>query len=312
VWVDSEPHEGSTFHFTARFGISDARPEALTWDVEGLRALVVDDNAVNRKVLETWLEQWGMQPVAVDSGPDALAALADAVAEGRPFTLVLLDAKMPQMDGFAVARHLQTNRSLGCATVMMLSSSGIGGESIRCRELGIAQYLTKPVEPRELLASIGRALARTQPAQNAILPPAMLAAPLPARRLRILVAEDNVVNQRVAAGILEKIGHEVTIASNGKEALAALERSTFDLILMDIQMPEMNGFEATAAIRAREEAEGGHIPIIAMTAHALKEDRQRSLDSGMDDYISKPLDALRLYAVVDAAGPQTGRMPIAV
>ena len=136
--------------------------------------------------------------------------------------------------------------------------------------------------------------------------------PLPARRLRILIAEDNIVNQRVAAGILGKRGHEVTIAPNGKEALAALERGTFDLILMDIQMPEMNGFEATAAIRAREGAEGGHIPIIAMTAHALKEDRQRSLDAGMDDYISKPLDALRLHAVVDAAGQRAGRVPIAV
>ncbi len=300
IWVESQPHEGSTFHFTVRLGVSDARPEILTSDLAGVRALVVDDNPTNRHVLTAWLDRWTMAPQAVASGDEALVALAKAAASGHPFTLVLLDVNMPGMDGFEVARHLASNPALRDSTVMMLSSSGQSSESHRCREIGVAHYLTKPIEPRELLSAISRALMHHHAPHANVLPAAMLPAEPPARRARILLAEDNIVNQRVAAGLLEKMGHEVTIAANGREALAALDHQAFDLVLMDVQMPEVDGFEATGLIRQRETATGGHMPIVAMTAHAMKGDRERCLAAGMDDYLCKPLDMKKLRAVINS------------
>jgi signal transduction histidine kinase/DNA-binding response OmpR family regulator len=299
IWVESEPPEGSTFHFTVRLGISDARPEVLSSDLQGIRALIVDDNGTNSRVLTSWLERWKMTPTVAAGGAEALAVLSDAAAAGRPFALVLLDVNMPGMDGFEVAHRLAADPKLCDATVMMLSSNGYASESRRCQELGVAQYLTKPIDSLELLSAISRALGRHCAPQPTVLPSAMLPADPPARRARILLAEDNVVNQRVAAGILGKKGHEVTIAADGREALAALERNEFDLVLMDVQMPNIGGFEATQMIRQREMSTGRRIPIVAMTAHAMKGDRERCLAAGMDDYLCKPFDAKLLVSLVE-------------
>ncbi len=299
IWVESRPHEGSTFHFTARFGISDARPELTTWDLTGTRVLVVDDNYVNRRILCELLERWRMNPTLAASGADAILTLEEAAANGHPFPLVLVDANMPEMDGFDVVRKVRGMPHLAGATIMMLSSSGHYDETVRCRDLGIASHLTKPIDQRELLSAIGRALAREH-LPRLSLPVAMLPTDLPARRLHVLIAEDNAVNQRLATSLLERRGHHATIANNGKEALAAVAREAFDVVLMDVQMPEMGGFEAAAAIRAREAGSGGRLPIVAMTAHAMKGDRERCLQAGMDEYVTKPLDSRRLCEVVES------------
>ena len=308
IWVESTPHEGSTFHFTARLGVSDARPELTTWNLTGLPVLVVDDNHVNRRILAELLERWKMRPTVADSGAAALDALEAASAQGHPFPLVLVDANMPEMDGFDVARKVRGNPRLAGATIMMLSSSGHYGETARCRELGIAYHLTKPVDQRELLAAIGRALAREQ-SPRLSLPTAMLPNDLPSRRLHVLLADDNKVNQRLATSLLERRGHRVTVAANGKQAIAAIAQQAFDAVLMDVQMPEMGGFEATAVIRQREQSTGTHLPIIAMTAHAMKGDRERCLEAGMDDYVTKPLDSRRLCAAVESAAAGHPSMP---
>jgi len=303
IWLESEPLEGSTFHFTAHLGITDARPDPPAVNLTDLPVLIVDDNVVNQRVLQDLLIRWKMRPTVADSGAAALRALSDAIDRGQPFALVLLDANMPAMDGFEVARRVRDTATLGGPMIMMLSSSGHYDESKKCREVGIATHLTKPVDQRELLSAIGRVLAR-EPGQRAVLPSSMLPAELPDRRLHVLLAEDNAVNQRLAASLLERRGHKVTIAANGRDALTAVTAQTFDVVLMDVQMPEMGGFEATAAIRALETQRGDpRRPIIAMTAHAMKGDRERCLAAGMDEYLTKPLDPRQLCALVeDLAG----------
>jgi signal transduction histidine kinase/CheY-like chemotaxis protein len=308
IWLDSAPLEGSTFHFTTRLGVTDVRPEATALNLTDLPVLIVDDNPVNRRVLHDLLLRWKMKPTVADGGAAALRALADASASGRPFALVLLDAHMPEMDGFDVARRIRGDPSVAGATIMMLSSSGQYGESAKCREVGIANHLTKPVDQRELLSAIARTLSRDQTPRT-MLPDAMLPKDLPERRLHVLLAEDNAVNQRLAASLLERRGHRVTIAPNGREALAALERQAFDVVLMDVQMPEMGGFDATAAIRRKEQATGAHIPIIAMTAHAMKGDRERCLAGGMDEYLTKPLDSRQLCGLVESLAAGTHVRP---
>ena len=313
LWVDSAPLEGSTFHFTARLGLAASRPEMTTTDLTDLPVLVVDDNAVNRRVLNDLLIKWKMRPTLAAGGREALALLAKAAADRHPFALVLLDVHMPEMDGFEVVRRIREHPAFSAATVMMLSSSGQHGESARCEELGIASHLAKPLDQRELLRAIGRALAREQPAPRTPVPSVMLPAALPSRRLDVLLAEDNPVNQRLAVSLLQRRGHRVTTVGNGLEALAALERQQFDVVLMDVQMPEMGGLEATAAIRSREDGTDHHVPIIAMTAHALKGDRERCLEAGMDEYLTKPLDVKGLCDVVErvagASGPP-GEAPV--
>jgi two-component system sensor histidine kinase/response regulator len=301
IWLESAPHEGSTFHFTVRLGLSEDRPEPAAVDLTGLPVLIVDDNAVNRRVLHDLLLRWKMRPTAVESGKDALAAMRDARARGKPFALVLLDANMPDMDGFEVAQRIRDEPAIAGPTIMMLSSSGQYGETGRCREVGIVNHLTKPVDQRDLLAAIGRALAAGTAGRPA-LPPSMLAADLPERRFHVLLAEDNVVNQRLAASVLKRRGHKVTIVGNGREALAALEHRSFDLVLMDVQMPEMGGLEAASAIRERERGESDvpRVPIVAMTAHAMRGDRERCLAAGMDEYLTKPLDSRLLCTTVEA------------
>jgi signal transduction histidine kinase/CheY-like chemotaxis protein len=311
IWVESEPYEGSTFHFTVQLGLTDARPETTSIDLTDVPVLVVDDNAVNRRVLHELLLRWRMRPVAVDRGAAAFDALRRARAAGRPFSLVLLDANMPEMDGFAVAQAIRDDPELAVPTVMMLSSSGQSDESARCRALEIASHLTKPVDQRDLLAAISRAIAREQPLRSTALPAAMLPSDLPERRLSVLLAEDNLVNQRLAATLLARRGHRVTIAANGREAVDAVGRGQFDIVLMDVQMPVMGGFEATSAIRQREQECGlPRLPIIAMTAHAMKGDRERCLAAGMDEYVTKPLDSRQLCTIVEAVADRPNREPV--
>ncbi len=302
ISVTSEPGSGSTFYFAVDFETvtvvpakpaAQLSPAALT----GLRVLIVDDNDTNRKILEARVLGWRMEPTTVSGGRAAIDALTAASIAGRPFSLVLLDANMPDFDGFEVAREISTREELAGATIMMLPSSGQYGAIERCRELGIAAYLTKPISPIELHAAACRALGGAATAGRG----AVLSNPVarPVRPLKVLLAEDNILNQRVAIGLLTKRGHPVTVAANGRETLAALERETFDVVLMDVQMPDMGGVEATTIIREHEKATGAHVRIIAMTAHVMTGDRERCLEAGMDGYLAKPIDPDRLFAVVE-------------
>jgi len=299
IWVESETGKGSTFHFTAAFSrATETAPRTVSdlASLRDLRVLVVDDNDTNRRILEEMLLSWRMRPASASSGAAALAVLEQAGKAGEPFALVLLDAMMPEMDGFELAERIRDRPDLAGATLMMLSSAGQGRDAARCREIGVAAYLTKPVQHSTLLDAIMTCLGAERAARGQTLP----AAPAPQvdRRLTILLAEDNAVNQRVAQRFIERWGHEVVIVSNGKQALAAIKERPFDLVLMDVQMPEMGGFEATRAIRAREKHTGGHLPIVAMTAHAMKGDRERCLEAGMDAYVSKPVEAEELAQVI--------------
>jgi len=293
IWVESEPGKGSRFHFTAHFGLQKVPARTVVprdpTTLRDMRVLVVDDNATNRQILLKMLTNWHTNPTAVESGARAITALREAQGLGSIFPLILLDAQMPEMDGFALAECIKRNPDWRAATIMMLSSAGQRGDARRCRELGVAAYLTKPVRQGELLDAILTALG-TRPIKEA--PPVLVTRHSlreNSNHLRILLVEDNAVNQVLALRLLEKRGHTVAVAGNGKEALTALEKQSFDLVLMDVQMPEMDGFEATIAIREKEKTSGNHVPIIAMTAHAMVGDKERCLEAGMDDYISKPI-----------------------
>ncbi len=313
VWVESTPGLGSTFHFTARFGRTHAPPAApaapAPVDLRGLPVLVVDDNATNRTILQELLSRWDMRPTAVDGAEAALGALSGAEAAGRPYRLVLLDVQMPGMDGFTLAERIRERYSR--VTIMMLTSVDQGGAAARCRALDIASHLVKPIDPSELLNSFYRAL-QPAPAPRGASPAAGPAVATPPRQaLRVLLAEDNAINQLVAVEMLKRQGHEVEIAGNGHEALAALERGTFDVVLMDVQMPVMDGFEATAALRAREAPGGPHTPVIALTAHAMTGDRERCLAAGMDGYLSKPMQPAALERELAAVVPRAAAPPVA-
>ncbi len=307
IWVDSELGRGSTFHFTVQLGLQrePAPPAApgASVDLHQLPVLVVDDNATNRGILEEMLRHWHVKPTAVDSVPAAWRLLEHARETGEPFGLVLLDAHMPHLDGFALAERIQRHPEVTRATVMMLTSGGQPGDVARCRELGVAAYMMKPIQQADLFDSLVTALgksAREEERAVALAPPAPAAA---ARPLRVLLAEDNVVNQTLVVRLLERQGHQILVVGNGWEALAALEQQPVDVVLMDVQMPVMDGFEATAAIRAGEKTTGGHLPIIAMTAHAMTGDRERCLEAGMDRYIAKPIRARELLEAIDSLAP---------
>jgi len=310
IWVESEPGAGSTFHFTASFDLAEEEPAADTSDavdgealVGGLDVLVVDDNAVNRRILAGQLAWWGIDATLAESGAAALAALTDAAHRGRPFRVVLLDAQMPELDGFAVAEEISRRPELAGATIMMLSSSGEYADADRCRALNISVYLTKPVAPDHLLDAICRAVRIERGGARPAAPASRSDIGSAAAPRRVLLVEDNRINQRVALGLLTKRGHEVIVAANGLEALDALARQPFDVVLMDVQMPEMGGFEATAEIRRREAGTGRHVRIVAMTAHAMSGDRDRCLAAGMDGYLAKPIDPAMLFAVVEEDQP---------
>jgi len=296
IWVESAVGQGSTFHFSVPIAVAiDSLPTVSDADPASLRdlpALVVDDNATNRRIVHEMLVQWGLKPLTVESGPAALAALVRAVEVRQPFPLVLLDGHMPGLDGFAVAERIRQHPKLVSTTIVMLTSASGSGEGELCRRLGVGALLTKPVRQSELRGAILRALGRTSAIAPATQPPS--AVPPPTRSLDILVAEDHPVNQRLAVKLLEKLGHRVTVANNGLEVLSLLDGREFDVVLMDVQMPELNGFEATNAIRVRERETGRHLPIIAVTAHAMKGDRERCLAAGMDGYLSKPIALVEL------------------
>jgi PAS domain S-box-containing protein len=304
LWVESEGGRGSAFHFTAQFGMCGAGapppPPAQPAHLQGVPVLVVDDNATNRRILEEVLSNWRMRPRAVDGGAAALAALAESAAAGEPYELVLLDCHMPEMDGFALAGHIQADPALSGATVLMLTSAGQPDDVERCRQLGVRAYLTKPVRQSELLdtilATLGGSPLHTR--LSAAEEPTDPSGPL-----HILVAEDNSVNQKLALALLKKRGHTVEIAVTGREAVEAVGRQAFDVVLMDVQMPEMDGMEATAEIRRQERQKGGRVPIIAMTAHAMKGDRERCLEAGMDGYVSKPIQTHELFSAIAALVP---------
>jgi len=299
IWVESEPGEGSTFQFTAKFGLQKmplSHRKLQLPDLKGLPVLVIDDNATNRQIIEEVLIGWEMAPT-IAAGEDALRVLEDAGRSGRPFSLMLLDAHACENGAFEIASEIKMNPDWTAPMIMMTSSVGMRGDAEKCRKLGIAAYLTKPIKQSELFDAILTVLDMhgAEPGKNDLVTKHSIRESR--TRLRILLAEDNVVNQRLAAKVLTKRGYLVVVAVNGKEAVAAFEREPFDVILMDVQMPEMDGFEATAEIREKEKETGAHIPIIAMTAHAMKGDRERCLDAGMDEYVSKPI---RPQIVVDA------------
>jgi two-component system sensor histidine kinase/response regulator len=304
IWVESEPGRGSTFHFTARFGLSVMTAEThapVGMDaLRDLRVLVVDDNATNRRILEELLRKWQMKPVLAESGRQALEMLIQAKARGASFPLVLLDSQMPEMDGFGVAEQMRQDPGLAASAVIMLTSSGAHGDGARCRELGISAFLLKPVKRSDLLQAITKALASTVETEQM---PALVTSHSLGEgkgRLNILLAEDNAVNQKVATRLLEKRGHTVTVVANGLKAVEMLDLQSFDLVFMDMQMPEMDGVEATMAIRKRERTSGAHIPIIAMTANAMVGDKENCLQAGMDDYLSKPLSSKELFAMIES------------
>jgi two-component system sensor histidine kinase/response regulator len=304
IWLESEIGKGTQFHFTARLKVLDKRPEsALIVPMEalnGLRILVVDDNRTNRRILQGILKPWGTQTTGAEGGEQALSELVSAYKAEQPYQLVLTDMNMPGMNGFALVEQIRRCPELLPVNVMMLTSTGHRGDVERCRELGILSYLYKPVRKRELLAAILTALGQHQ---NASPPLAVIQTNRPAqpKGLHILLAEDNRINQTVAVRMLEKMGHSLVVAENGNEALSLLATQVFDLVLMDIQMPEMDGLTATMKIRERERSTRLHLPIVAMTAHAMKGDRERCLDAGMDEYVSKPISVRQLEEAIASA-----------
>jgi len=304
IWVESEEGKGATFHFTVSLGIqekSTLSPAPIGQEqLRELHVLIVDDNYTNRRILQSMLEGWGMRPTAVEGGRAALQALEVAKSTGDLFPLILLDCQMPEIDVFALADQIQQDPDLGAVATVMLTSAGRLGDAARCRELGILAYLVKPFHRGELLEAICQILIKKTPAANDT--------PLVTRytlredehRARVLLAEDNPVNQTLVVRVLEKRGYTVKVTSDGRGALEALENGQFDVVLMDVQMPGMDGFEATAAIRAKEMLAGGHIPIIALTAHALKGDKEQCIAAGMDSYLSKPIRAIELVSTIES------------
>ncbi len=309
IWLQSEVNKGTTFHFTAEFLLDDApieTPRVQPPSLAGQSVLVVDDNATNRRILQELLKSWRMLPVLADGGPAALAELRRAAQVGRPYGLVLLDLMMPDMDGFDLAAEIRRADELQEPRMIMLSSVARPGDAQRCRDLGLAGYLTKPLVCSELLDTLlsvdrnsesGDGRPTEAPPTSAVFP------------RKILLVEDGLVNQRVAVGLLTRQGHQVTLAVNGQEAIEAWEREPFDLVLMDLQMPVMDGFAATARIRELEHNTGRRTPIIAMTAAAMKGDRERCLQAGMDGHLAKPVRADEMARAIEVFAPV--RQPLA-
>ncbi len=314
IWLESQPGKGSTFSFTVRFGICEnpVIPADEGEVLAGLRVLVVDDNETNRRILDSLLRGWNLDVTCVDGGPPALVALESADESGSPYDLVLLDQMMPGMDGFEVAQALRRRFGDERPVVMMLSSASAAAAVERCRESGIHSYLTKPVLHGALRRSIAAAMVRLRgleaaagsaehaPAADVVNapevpePPAAEATP----STRVLLVEDNALNQMVAQRMLERLGYVVDVAESGLHAVTAVGRASYDVVLMDVQMPGMDGFEATTRLRELEKQSGRRVPIVAMTAHATAGYRQRCLDSGMDDYVAKPVRGKDLEEVL--------------
>ena len=302
IWLESEYGKGSTLHFTVRLGAVQQSertdPKGYAKDLEGLRVLVVDNNPVSQRQLATLLCAWKMQPVAAATGQQALAHLDGQLGNGCEFSIVITDSEMPDVSGFELSRMINERADSNPPPVMILSSRGVRGDEAKCREAGALAYLTKPFKEFDLIDSIIATLAANRrPDKEATLINQHTLHERN-RKLNILLAEDNAINQALAVRLLEKRGYRVGIARNGREAVDALSRSTFDLVLMDMQMPVMDGLEATALIRKEEAGTGHHLPIVAMTAHNLNGDRERYLAAGMDDYIAKPIRLAELYEAI--------------
>jgi two-component system, sensor histidine kinase and response regulator len=303
MWVESRVGAGSTFHFTALFGTPSAgatsRPQACEVagaDLSQCRLLVVDDNATNRRILGKLLENWGVEHALAGCVRDAETLLLDACERGAPFHLVITDVRMPNQDGFDLVRIIRHHPRLAATRVIMLASSDISADQDRGRQYGVIAYLMKPVKQSELFNALLVALSEKGELAVSSVGEGELAQ-RPIRPLRVLLAEDSAVNQKLATVLLEMQGHAVTIANNGREALEKVEHERFDVILMDVQMPELDGLEATRAIRNLS-SENQRIPIVAMTAHAMQGDRERCLEAGMDDYLAKPIRAKELQHVL--------------
>jgi len=319
IWVESEPGRGSTFHFTARLGIqtqvSDEPVRLRQADLKGRTVLVADDSATTRGILGEMLGGWGMSPTSVDSCEAAFAELDKQVAAGQPYSLALLDVAMPRMGGFELAEEIMKRPDLAAPThVFMLTTVGQRGDAARCRQLGVNAYLRKPIRQGELLQAIETVFGQErEAARGKLITRHSMSEKL--RGLRILLAEDNAVNQTLAVMLLKKAGHAVVVANNGREAVATLESQPFDIVLMDVQMPELDGLEATVQIRERERATGARVPIIAMTANALKGDREKCIEAGMDDYLTKPIrtdalfDALHRWSLDSLGTPRPAIEP---
>ena len=306
IWLDSVPGAGSTFHFTARFGVGRAfeHPELQDPDLGGRMVLVINHNAVGRRILEEQLTACHLRPIPAESARIALDLLTQAANAGRPFPLALVDAQMPDTGGFTLVEQIRRDPRLRRTAIIMLTAGGLMGNAARCRELNVAACLIKPVGRAELKKAVARVL-RNEPEA----PPQTLPFTLSADRqtsLHILLADDNPVNRTLAARLLGKRGHTVVVAVNGRNALEELESGSFDLVLMDVQMPEMDGFEATATIRDKEKTTGRHLPVIAMTAHAMQGDRERCLAIGMDGYVTKPINAGDLFATIERTMAEAG------
>jgi CheY-like chemotaxis protein len=309
IWVKSEPGNGSEFHFTAHFepvGGIEVQEPVLPHELAGKRVLIVDDNAANRRVLGDTLKHWGMQVVLAASGDVALDLARHAQDEDRPFSLVVADGNMPEIDGFQLIESLRRHRCCPGAAMLMLTSSDKSGEVARARKLAVSGCLTKPISSDELCTAILRAFsgvpgAVAHPGSSGAIRAAVQATAL--KPLRILLAEDNLVNQVLALRMLGRRGHSVEVVGNGREALDRLAREPFDLLLTDVQMPEMDGFETAAAIREQERQTGQHLPIIAMTAMVMKGDRERCLEVGMDGYVSKPMQPSELFETLEQFTP---------
>jgi two-component system sensor histidine kinase/response regulator len=309
IWVESEVGVGSKFSFTVRLTeaknqLVDEKPDPSTNVLTGLRVLIVDDNRTNRRILDGLLKHWGMHPTSVSDAELALAELIAARDTGSAYDLVLTDMHMPKMDGFALIEKIQRKTSISTATIMMLTSGGHRGDAARCAELGVAAYLLKPVRQFELREAIARVVMRKTRKVEKVESEMLTRDSLhkehePNRSLNILLAEDNPVNQKLAVRLLQKRGHTVTVAGNGDEALAALTKTSYDLVLMDVLMPGKDGLEATAELRRREKNSGLHTPVVAMTALAMKGDKERCLEAGMDGYLSKPVRPQELDSILE-------------
>jgi signal transduction histidine kinase/CheY-like chemotaxis protein len=299
IWVESAIGQGSIFCFTSQFEVA-LMPQTVAIgcppaELLHLPVLIVDDNPTNRRILVEMTHGWGMNATQAESGFDALGLMTSAKHDGNTFRLALIDSHMPGMDGFELANRIKHDPELSGATVMMLTSSEYHSDTTRCTELGIAAYLVKPIRKSELLSAILTVLGH-QP----VSPPELVTqATLKIRpSLHVLVAEDNPINQVLIVRLLEKMGHVPTTVGNGLQALEALKQEPFDVVLMDVQMPEMDGFSATRKIRDSERNTSSHIPIIALTAHAMKGDEEACLAAGMDSYLSKPVSGQRLDEVL--------------
>ena len=314
IWVESEEGKGSTFYCTIR--LRRGTPETKRTDLvslRGIKVLVVDDHATNRRILEEILKSWAMEVELVESGSAAIAALE---AAAQPFDVVLMDLMMPEMDGLETVARIRENAAFAQVSVLLLSSADRAEYSARSRSLGIARSLIKPVKQSDLLEAIGAALEVAPPldayghaSRRGEMPGDE---PVAVESRHILLAEDGVINQQVAVRLLEERGHSVVVVNNGRAAVEQVAAQSFDVVLMDVQMPEMDGLEATAAIRQAEAPTGGHIPIVAMTAHAMKGDRDRFLAAGMDGYVAKPVRPHELYAAVGGVSISTSGFALRV